>query len=216
MGGTKLKPWVLLSSKLGLLAAQLILGSAFTKAEQKELVRIKVLVQGKHVQGSAKTLTSAVLAGLLNHLQSTPVNLINAFELASEMGINVSSESILDQHEAYQNVVTVRVQREDGQHDYAGTVFGKGQIRLTTVDNFGFEVKPEGPMVFYRNEDRPGVLASVSQTLFKNGHNISDFNMGCNAGESITIINVDKPVDEAVCKQIIAIDHVTHCRSIEL
>lgn len=213
-----LKSWVVLASKLGLLAAQLITGSAFEKGTSKWLHRLTVTCQGKLIQSSSSTLCAAVLMGILNHLQSTPVNLVNAQFIAEHMGLHVREERTSEPHTEYQNVLTVRYSTESEEHEYAGTVFGSNHIRFTRIDQFAFEVRPSGHLMFYKNEDKPGVLAAIGGLLAENKINIADLNMGRDDSkkEALCVVNTDQPVPPEVLHKIQNSNFITYVRLVNL
>ena len=62
----------------------------------------------------------------------------------------------------------------------------------TQVDGYSFEARPEGTLLLYSNDDKPGVLGAVSTILGNKNINIGDFNMGRNKKKAIALRSVDK------------------------
>ncbi|KJE94797.1 D-3-phosphoglycerate dehydrogenase, variant 2 [Capsaspora owczarzaki ATCC 30864] len=213
-----LKPWVILGSKLGLLAAQLMVGSAFEKGSSKWLHRLTVTAQGKAIQSSSSTLCAAVLMGILNHLQATPVNLVNASMIADALGLHVREERTSEPHDEYQNVLSLRYTTETEDHEYAGTVFGTNNLRFTRIDQFAFEVRPAGHLMFYRNEDKPGVIAAIGTHLAQASINIADLTLGRDDSkrEALCIVNTDQPIPADVLQRIQQTSFITYARTVTL
>jgi D-3-phosphoglycerate dehydrogenase len=55
------------------------------------------------------------------------------------------------------------------------------------VDNYQFEARPEGHLLMYSNDDKPGVLGAVSTILGQADINIGDFNMGRNKKTAVAL-----------------------------
>lgn len=113
---------------------------------------------------SFELMTAAVLKGALSRLILEPVNLINAPVIAREMGLAVDEQRESD-NPSYTHLLTVRYETQKESRRFAGTVFGSAHTRIVRIDDFHFEVNPDGYLLFCANIDRPGMLASVGATL---------------------------------------------------
>jgi D-3-phosphoglycerate dehydrogenase len=214
-----LQPWVNLAMRLGMLAAQLLGGDAFgEQSVSHSLSKLTVRVQGKSLQAAASTLVNAALVGMLNTLHSNDTNLVNAPSVAEQVGLNVVEERSNNVHSSYVNALALVYETDaNTKSEYIGTVFGSDRIRLVTVDGHGFEIFPAGNLVFYSNEDKPGVLAAVSSLFAKANVNISDFNMSHqDDGPSLTILNTDDSVPDETLEKLRAINFVKHVRRVVL
>lgn len=203
-----IKPFVNLAEKLGSLAAQLAGG---------KLKRITVTTAGPSVTQSGELISAAVLKGVLSHHLTEPVNLINAPILAKEMGVVLSERKEADGG-SYTNLIKVEYESEQGKRVAAGTVFGSSHPRIVRVDEYYLEILPVGNLLFYRNIDRPGMLASVGATLAAAGINIGGLALGRdNPGErAVTIINIDTPIPPVVLKNLEKIDGVFEVKQVRL
>jgi D-3-phosphoglycerate dehydrogenase len=110
---------------------------------------------------------------------------VNAPKLAEERGIEVRELSTTTAQD-YINLITVR----GGEHALAATLAGlKGEPRIVMVDEHSVDVPPARHMVVIRNEDRPGVIATVSSIIAEAGVNISDLDVGQSpSGESAMMV----------------------------
>ena len=86
----------------------------------------------------------------------------------------------------------------------AGTLIGRGGRRIVEVE--GIEVEAElGPhMLYFTNEDKPGIIGAVATILGKAGINIATFNLGRRepGGDAIGLIGVDSVVPGEVLDKL--------------
>ncbi len=203
----EVQPFLLLADRLGQIAGQLAEGQ--TK-------RLTVRCHGERPHRYAEVLTVAALKGTLGRWADTPANLINAPVLAEEMGLAVREERGAAPEESYTHLVEVEVETSAGRHTVAGTVFNGDDPRLVRVDAFRLEVRPEGRLLFYRNEDRPGMLATVGGLLAENGINIAALALGRTGRGSmaLTAISVDDPIPADVVEEIKGIKGLEGVRTV--
>jgi D-3-phosphoglycerate dehydrogenase / 2-oxoglutarate reductase len=204
----ELKPYVVLAEKLGSVVAQLMIG---------KMKKISVTCSGTFLSTSLELVSAAVLKGLFAKLLSEPVNLVNAPTIAREMGLAVDEERE-SENPSYKHLITVRTETDKEARRFAGTVFSDTYARLVRVDNYHFEVNPEGFLLFYTNIDRPGMLASVGATLADENINIAGLSLGRDkpGQKALTVINVDSALTDEVLARLGRIDGVYEVRAIRL
>ncbi|MGB2868602.1 MAG: phosphoglycerate dehydrogenase [Bacteroidota bacterium] len=204
----ELKPFVILAEKLGSLQAQLMVG---------QLKRMTISMSGSFVAESTELIQAAVLKGVFSHLMSEPVNLINAPIIARERGV-VLDEKRESDHEVYTHVVGLKYETDREQRSFAGTVFGNSQVRIVKIDGYHLEVNPEGHLLFYRNIDRPGMLARVGAELAAAGINIAGLSLGRDkpGQKALTIINVDSQIPPETLRKLEAMEGVFEVRLAKL
>ncbi len=204
----EIKPYVHLAEKIGSLIAQLMQG---------QLKKLSVVCSGGFLVQSSELISAAVLKGILSHLMSEPVNLINAPVLARELGVLLMEEKE-SEHESYTHLVTVRYETEQERRSFSGTVFGSAQSRIVQIDEYHLEINPEGPLLFYKNVDRPGMLASVGSVLAQAGINIAGLALGRDkpGQRAITIINADSAIPVQILRQLETIEGVFEVKTAKL
>jgi len=91
-------------------------------------------------------------------------------------------------------------------------------MRVVQLDDFHLEAIPEGNMLFYRNIDKPGMLAHVGSVLAAERINIAGLTLGRDKpGErAVTIINVDSPIPAEILRKLEKIDGVFEVKSARL
>ncbi len=197
----EVQPFLRLAEKLGRMARQLSNG---------KLKGVRVTCQGDVPHRYAQVLTIAVVKGILEDVLSEPVNLINANVLAESMGIEVE-ESRGTAPGNFSNLIQVTLKTEEGKREVAGTIFGEDDPRLVRVDEYEVEVKLEGRLLFYKNEDRPGMVAAVGGILAEADINIGVLQLGRTGGRggmALTALSVDDEIPASVVEKIEALNGV--------
>jgi D-3-phosphoglycerate dehydrogenase len=133
---------------------------------------------------------ASVKGALETHTPET-VNYVNALHVARERGLAV----VETRHEAPGNYArSIRVTLSDGRQQARAdaTLFSGRDARVVEVDGLPLEFRPEGTIVFLRNQDVPGVVGSVGKILGDAGINIADFSLA-RGGEELAaaVIAVD-------------------------
>jgi len=95
-------------------------------------------------------MTAAVLCGVLGHFLGQQVNYVNAAFLARERGIRVVERQQQDP-EDYASLIEVEIGTESQRGRVAGTLFGRDDAHIVSIDNFAIEAVPEGHMLLFSN-----------------------------------------------------------------
>ena len=197
----EVRPFLQLVEKLGSLTRQLSSGM---------LKSVTVSCQGDIPHRYAEVLTIGALKGMLNDVLSEPVNLINAKMLATSMGLDVIEQRGTTL-ENFTSLVQITIKTDDGERVVSGTVFGEDDPRLVRVDEYDVEVKLDGRLLFYKNEDRPGMVAAVGGVLADAGINIGVLQLGRTGGRgsiALTALSIDDEITPEVVDKISALDGV--------
>lgn len=115
-----------------------------------------------------------------------------------------------DQSKGYGNAITIDLfaHGRDDQTIHKGSVRGtvtEGNIMISRINDFDqLYVVPEGDIVCFIYEDRPGVLAEISARLAEAGINIDDVrNPHSDCGKrSLALLKVNQPVPDVVVNMI--------------
>ena len=203
-----LRPFALLTEKMGLLQAQLAEGG---------IRDIEIKYAGAVSQYDPSPLTAALLKGILTPALKDEVNFVNAPVIASERGIKVV-ESKTETSEDFASLVVTKVRTNEGEHIVSGTVFGKNMPRILRIDEFYLEAFPEGHNLLIKNRDVPGVIGAITSTLGVAGYNIGRMHVGQDktAGENGVFLATDSPVSDEVLSQLESIKDVLSIRRIDL
>jgi D-3-phosphoglycerate dehydrogenase len=149
------------------------------------------------------------------------VNVVNAFIIAEERGISVTTTYTRAATDLVPAIQT-RVITKNGEQTLSGTIFGYGgqarDGRVTEINGFHIEAIPHGHMLVMRNRDVPGVIGRVGTILGERGVNISRFHLGRRerGGEAMAVIEVDAAIDDQTLDALRSFDSVLFARQIEL
>ncbi len=206
-----MQPYVALAESLGRFQAQLV---------EQAVNEVRIEFAGEIVDLDATPVTRAFLAGFLRDV-SARVNVVNAFLIADERGIKVTTTYV---RSAGDNAPAMRTEIMAGpsRRSLAGNLIGYGGLRregrITEIDGFHLEARPEGHLLVMRNYDVPGVIGKVGTILGEGGVNIGRFHLGRRerGGEAIAVIEVDAPLSRDTLQSLRSLEQVISAQPIEL
>ncbi|TMW68223.1 hypothetical protein Poli38472_007895 [Pythium oligandrum] len=203
----EMKPFLDLSEALG----RFLFHLTVTNDRKDPITRVSVAtcggVQVDITTPQAKSaLQSAVMKGILdciNELRGgngfgTPrISLLNASLLAMTNGIDVRAGDLTarDATLHLNNSITVQVEtRSKEQFLIMGTVFGDDPrvVRINEYTNFP-SFRPEGNLLIFKNEDKPGAIAGILKELVAAQINIANFGLSRqpNSDLALGILSLD-------------------------
>lgn len=210
LGSNLLKPYIVLSEKLGSFAAQII---GFNPTH------VEILYQGKLADESDHSFIKlGFQKGFASHAANTFVSYVNAEGHFKKLGIGIS-ESLDANLKGYRSSIVMKVNGQKGQClSVGGIVFDDEYPRISIVNDFVFEVEPNGEFVVMENEDRPGVIGAVGTKLAESHVNIDSFDLARNkkGGRAMAMIKIDSALDVRSKKQLCALEHLTSCHFVSL
>lgn len=195
----KLKPYMALAEGLGSLVGQLAHGN---------LTKISIEREGAASELNGKPITGAVLAGFMRRYSDT-VNMVNAPYLAKERGLEVS-EIRQNRDGAFNTLIRVSVETDQGTRSVAGTLFGNEAPRLVEIFGIGIEAELSGHMLYVVNDDKPGFIGRIGTLLGNHGINIGTFNLGRRdaGGEAMLLLSLDVALPANVLDEASALEGV--------
>jgi D-3-phosphoglycerate dehydrogenase / 2-oxoglutarate reductase len=182
----------------------------------ERLGRVGVALTGAGIEGlrfeyhggiaehDTRALTLSGLKGAFSAVVHEPVTFVNAPLIAEERGITVE-ESKSSQSLDYVNLVEVRAEAKGETVSVAGVLVGKRDTeRLVRVYGYDIDMAFADNMVFFRYEDRPGVVGIVGTLLGDSGVNIANMQVGrqTEGGEALMALAVDSPIPEPILTRI--------------
>jgi D-3-phosphoglycerate dehydrogenase len=205
-----LQPYLALAESLGRFQAQLV-GSAVSE--------VRLDFAGELVNLDAAPVTRSFLAGLLRDV-SARVNVVNAFVIAEERRITVTTSYVRGGHSA--PAIRTRVMSAAGEQIVSGTVFGiaegEREGRITEINEFRIEAALRGRMLVMHNRDVPGVIGRVGTILGEQSINISAFQLGRRqrGGEAMAVIEIDAAAQPETIAALRALPEILTVREIRL
>ena len=127
-------------------------------------------------------------------------------------------ERLNSEHEDYASLITVVYHTNLGQRLLAGTLFGKSDPRLVRLDEYSFDAAPEGHMLFYVNDDVPGIIGQIGTVMGTHQVNIAQMSCGRRqmGGQALTILNVDDPITADVVDDILSREYISWAKQVSL
>jgi D-3-phosphoglycerate dehydrogenase len=204
----RLRPFCLLAEKIGTLQRQLIEG---------QLKSAAITYYGELAKADVGPVTRSVTVGLLRPVLEENVNLVNAPMLAQARGIDVS-ETKSSEPTDFAALVSVKVSTNQRDMTIDGTVFGRADPRIVSIDGYRVEVVPRGDVLILFDEDRPGLIGAIGTLLGKSGVNISCMTFGRKqaGGDAITVLNIDGPVSAELLDQVRRVPNVVAAHVVRL
>ena len=186
-------PWIKLSGHLGNFTGQMT---------DEPIQAINILFDGAVSEMNLKALTASVIAGIMKKA-NPDTNMVSAPVIAKERGIQVSTTK-QDRSGAFEGYVKVTVVTAKRERSVAGTVFSDGKPRFIQIKGINVDAEIGAHMLYTTNEDVPGIIGTLGQTMGANDVNIANFTLGRSAanGEAIALLYVDTPVPATVIAKL--------------
>ena len=181
------------------------------------LSEVQIEYTGKVADADTRPVTSTLLQGLLEPSLKEMVNLVNAPYLAKERGITVK-ESSTSESKDYTNLITMRLVTDKGERTIAGTLFARKYPRIVNIDGYELEVVPDGNLLVFTNEDKPGVIGSVGTLMGDSKVNIARMQLGRSAPQqdAVAVLTVDSPIPEEVVRKLLELPFIKSAKQLKL
>ena len=101
-----------------------------------------------------------------------------------------------DKSGSFDGYIKVTVVTDKRERSLAGTVFSDGKPRFIQIKGINIDAEVGAHMLYTTNEDVPGIIGMLGQTMGENGVNIANFTLGRaeRGGEAIALLYVDDAV----------------------
>ena len=195
-----------------------ILGKMLINLAEKPIEKLEVTTCGKAAEVEIRPISVEALVGILADQFSTPVNSVNAENIAKRQGISLV-ETKTEDAEGYLSLIKLKAVCDDGETvSLEGTVLGASLPRIVKIDQFEIEVVPEGTLLVTRHDDKPGVISAISSVLGESNINISRMQVGTANNEqlAVAVISVTDEMDDSLVKAVCQIPAVKSVKQINL
>ncbi|WP_071674295.1 phosphoglycerate dehydrogenase [Nioella nitratireducens] len=175
-------PWLQLAQHLGSFVGQLT-----TEA----IDEIRITYNGVAKDLNLEALNCGVIAGIMKAV-NPDVNMVSAPVIARERGIEISTTT-QDKSGAFEGYIRLEVVTPERTRSIAGTVFSDGKPRFIQIKGINIDAEVGAHMLYTTNDDIPGIIGTLGQTMGENGVNIANFTLGrSGAGrEAIALLYLD-------------------------
>jgi len=178
-------PWIKLADHLGSFIGQMT---------DEAIKAINILYDGEAATMNLEALNCSLIAGIMKSV-NPEVNMVSAPMVARERGIKISTTN-QEQSGAFEGYIKVTVVTEKRERSIAGTVFSDGKPRFIQIKGINIDAEVGAHMLYTTNNDEPGIIGALGNTMGRNGVNIANFTLGRKdaGGEAIALLYVDEPV----------------------
>lgn len=205
---TRIQPYLSLAERMGSFLAQISEGG---------YDRVNIEFKGAVAQLSKEAIIHAVLKGILQHILSPKVNIVNSLSIAKERGIEVIS-TVTDRDSTFSSLLVVTLDTDRSSQKATGTVFEQQIIRLLSVNDVYLDFRPSGTLLFFKNNDTPGVVGKIGTLLGSSGINIASMRLGRIGGSNsaLGIVSVDGELPESVITKMKKIPEIAEARALHI
>ena len=160
-------PWLKLAQHLGSFVGQLT---------SEAIDEIRITYNGIAGTMNLEALNCGVIAGIMKAV-NPDVNMVSAPVIARERGIEISTTT-QDKSGAFEGYIRLEVVTPHRTRSIAGTVFSDGKPRFIQIKGINIDAEIGQHMLYTTNEDVPGIIGTLGQTMGENGVNIANFTLG--------------------------------------
>jgi D-3-phosphoglycerate dehydrogenase / 2-oxoglutarate reductase len=193
------------------------LGKILAGLATQPITKVEVALFGRAAEAATRPVSVSALVGILSEQVSTPVNRVNAENIAKRQGI-VLVESTCKDSPDYVSLIKVTGNCADKSITLSGALLGGRQPRLVCINHFDIEVVPEGTLIVTHHDDRPGVISAISTVLGNANINITRMQVSTSdvKDQAMAVISVSEPVPEAIMQQICNLTPVINAKQINI
>ncbi len=204
-----LKPHLKLAETLGLLVSQISGG---------QIQKLEVRLQGEFAQHPSQPLVIATLKGLLTSALGDKINYVNASLEAKGRGIDVVEITDELSPEFARGSLQLDSYSDKGVHSVSGTVFGDGDLGITSIDEYPINFVPSRHMLFTRHRDMPGIIGQIGSLLGKHNVNVASMQVGRRIvrGEAVMVLSIDDPIPPQLLGSILSMQGINEAHSVTL
>jgi D-3-phosphoglycerate dehydrogenase / 2-oxoglutarate reductase len=187
--------YALLGEKLGAFVAQAL---DFNPSS------LTIEYNGSLSKNTTKMIRVSILKGYCEKIIDKYISHVNAEECFSSLEIKVEEKNV-EQKFIYKSSLTLKVQSALKElFTISGTVLEENILRLSTINNFTFEVPASGNFLVIENTDNPGVIGEIGSVLGNNKINIDSFSLSRNQpnGLAMSLIKTDSEINDKLIKLI--------------
>jgi len=179
------------------------LGKILAGLATKPITQVEVALYGKAAEAAVRPVSVSALVGVLGAQFDTPVNRVNAENIAKRQGIGLV-ESVCKESTDYVSLIKVTGQCGDQKFALSGALLGGRRPRLVSINHFDIEAVPEGSLIVTHHDDRPGVISQISSVLGNANINITRMQVSTAdvKDQAMAVISVPNPVPDNILQQI--------------
>lgn len=193
------------------------LGKMYYQLEKEAVEKVEIIYRGEVAALETSVISLAILKGLFEPVLKERINYVNANVIAKSRGVSVSEikESAADN---YLTLITVKVISKNMEFTISGTVFGKGEMRISEINGYEFDVNPTPYMLIAENMDKPGVVGQLGTLLGVGKVNIATMQLGRKLSDSraMMVLTVDSEIAKETLEFLSGVEGIIKARFVKL
>lgn len=208
IGSGPLRELSVLAEKCARLASQL---------HDFQPARLRVTLSSALKEDEVRLLGLSVMKGFLARAMDEFVSYVNAERLFAKAGLQLVVEPGQALPGGTQSVNVEVYGAAVEQKAAVGAVLYDGQVpRITMINDFFFEIEPEGDILVIQNHDRPGVIGDVGTFLARNNINIAEFELSRNrrGGMAMSLVRTDGALTAELAQGLRKLPNVINVRCV--
>jgi D-3-phosphoglycerate dehydrogenase len=194
-----------------------VMGKMLVNLTDQPIETLEVSLFGKAAEAEVRPVSVEALVGILAGQLSTPVNSVNAENIAKKQGIGLV-ESKTEVTQGYLSLVKLVAVCANKTVSVVGTLLGDHHPRIVNVNQFEIEVVPEGTLLITEHNDKPGVISAISSILGEANINISRMQVGVpdTNDKAMAVISVSSPLPADILEKVRDLSFVNCATQIDL
>lgn len=186
-------PWLKLAGHLGDFVGQLT---------DEPIRAINVLYDGVVAEMNLRALDCSVISGVMK-ASNPEVNMVSAPIMAKERGVKVSTTR-QEKTGVFDGFIKLTVVTDTRERSVAGTVFSDDKPRFIQIKGINIDAEIGAHMLYTTNEDVPGIIGLLGNTMGKSGVNIANFTLGRSGvgQDAIALLYLDQAIDPKVVETL--------------
>lgn len=194
-----------------------ILGKVLRGLSSQPIERLEVALFGRAAEVEMRPISVAALVGLLSGQFSTPINRVNAENIAKRQGISLLESKTVETQD-YVSLIKLTGHGINQSISVSGVLLGGRHPRLVCINHFDIEVVPEGTLLVTVHDDKPGVISAIGAVLGNANINITRMQVGMADGvqQAMAVISVSEPLSEDLLQQLCDVPAVHKATQINL
>lgn len=181
-------------------------------------VKAEILLHGSFAAtGAGHGTDRAIVAGLLD-MRTDDINIPHSFAIAEKAGMEVSIRRV-ELRNAHPNTAILNLSRRDGTVlSVIASSLGGGRIKVNAIDGMEASFSGDCPTLIIRNEDRPGIVSTVSHTLSSLGVNIATMQLfrDRRGGLAVMVMEFDESLPRSAIDALRETDGIVRCTYLDL
>ncbi|MGI5892368.1 MAG: L-serine ammonia-lyase, iron-sulfur-dependent subunit beta [Bacillota bacterium] len=150
----------------------------------------------------------ALLAGVMG-IKPADERIKDAFSLAQKRGLKYSYQEA-DLGDVHPNSVEITMRGAWGEMKVLGCSVGGGSIRIIKIDDNEVDFSGDYPTLITIHDDRPGVLAAITDIIAKKGYNVASMKLFREArfDKAMIVLETDEVLPHDSVQEITALPFI--------